>query len=192
MKLNKRLKLVVPVERDDGTMAYVHAEPIGEASFDQYYMIIGQAFAQLYSSGLGLFAGPRITAKLIKSLAEKQGIWEGADGVELGLFGNIRRLASFVIPKASGGWEPVPLEEAITRELISREDVSEVENALAFFTVASSMHKRTELPAVLMVVSRIWDAQTSSLNSTEFSASLATSTAIESSGAKATPSLIPH
>lgn len=192
MKIDKRLKIVVPVERDDGSTAYVHAEPLFEETFDKFYLIIGQAFAQLHAGGLGLFAGPRVAAKLIKTIAEKQGVWEGEDGVERGLFGEMRRLAAFVVPNTSGAWEPVPFEEAVARDLLSAPDVSEVENALAFFIVASAMHKRKELPIVLAVVSRIWDAQTSLLNSTEYAASLATSTATENIGEKAVPSSIPH
>lgn len=187
MKLNKRLNFVVPVERVDGTVDYVHASPIGEETFDKYFMVIGQAFAQMYSGGLGLFAGPRVAAKLIKKIAQATESWEGEDGVDRGLFGEMRRRANFI--KAGG--ESVPLEEAAASGLISAEDVSEVENALAFFTVASSMHKKSELPTILAVVSRIWDAQTTSSNSTEYSASLRTSTAVENTGEKAKAPPIP-
>lgn len=187
MKLSKRLNFVIPVDRGDGSIDYVHAAPIGEETFDKYFMTIGQAFSQLYSGGLGLFAGPRLAAKLIKRVAIASESWEGEDGVEKGLFGAMRQRAMFVRP----GSENVLLEEAEAKGMISSEDVSEVENALAFFIVASSMHKRSELPVILGVVSRIWDARTSSLNATEFSASLRTSTADESSGAKAKPPPIP-
>lgn len=186
MKLSKRLNFVVPVEREGGGTDYVHASPIGEETFDKYFMVIGQAFAQMYSAGLGLFAGPRVAAKLIKKIAVASDSWEGPDGVERGLFVEMRRRSHFV----SVGRDPIPLEEAISTGLLSAEDASEVENALAFFTVASSMHKRTELPTILEVVSRIWNARTSSSNLSEFSASLRTSTEPENTGAKAKPSPI--
>jgi hypothetical protein len=166
MKIDKRLNFVIPIERSDGSTAYVHAEPIREEVFDAHFMIIGQAFAEMYSSGLGLFAGPRVAAKLLKKIAIAAEKWDGEDGVERNLFGEMRRLSHFIAPGVNGGWSPVPLDEAAAKGLISAEDVSEVENALAFFTVASSMHKRSELPVILAVVSRIWGAQTSSLNST--------------------------
>lgn len=191
MKIDKRLNFVIPIERSDGSTAYVHAEPIREEVFDQHFMIIGHAFAEMYSGGLGLFAGPRVAAKLVKKLAIAAEKWEGEDGVERSLFGEMRRLSNFIAPDASGAWKPIPLEEAAAKGMISAEDVSEVENALAFFTVASSMHKRSELPVIMAVVSRIWDAQTSLLNSTAYSASLATSTATASTGEKAKPSSIP-
>ena len=182
MKLNKRLNLVVPVDREDGSGTdYVHATPIGEDTFDKYFMVIGQAFNQMYSGGLGLFAGPRVAAKLIKKIAVAAETWEGPDGVERGLFVEMRRNAHFVSP----GKDPISFDEAVSTGALSAEDASEVENALAFFTVASSMHKRNELPTILGVVSRIWAAQTSSSNLTEFSASLRTSTAPASTGEKA-------
>lgn len=188
MNLDRRLNFVIPVDRGDGTIDFVHASPIGEATFDKYFMVIGQAFAQLYNGGLGLFAGPRVAAKLIKRIAISTECWDGEDGVERGLFVEMRRRANFV---RAGGVDPIPLEEAIASKAISAEDASEVENALAFFTVASSMHKRSELPTILAVVARIWDARTTSSNSTEFSASLKTSTAPANTGAKAKRSHIP-
>lgn len=181
MNLDKRLNFVVPVSREDGTLDYVHATPIGEDVFDRHFMVIGQAFNQMYSGGLGLFAGPRVAAKLIKKIAIETSSWDGPDGVQKNLFGEIKRRANFV----RAGQPNIPFEEAVETGLISTEDASEVENTLAFFTVASSMHKRMELKTILEVVRRIWDAQTSSFNATEFSASLKTSTEIENTGAKA-------
>lgn len=192
MKINKKLNFVIPIFDEAGKIVgHVHAEPIGEAVFDKYFEVIGQAFASIYGGGLGLLAGPRLAAKLIRKAAEAAGTWEGEDGVERVLFGEIRRLSSYVAPGAGGKWQPIPLVEAIENGTLSKEDASEVENALAFFTVASSMHKKAELPGILSVVSRFWDASTSSLNSTAFAASLGTSTEPASSGAKANPSSIP-
>lgn len=191
MKLDKKLNFIVPIEEADGTKRYVHSAPVGEAVFDKFFMTIGQAFNEIYGGGLGMLAGPRVAAKLIRRIAERTETLDGPDGVEAGFFGNIRRLSSYVAPRGDGSWEPIPLDEALAKGLLSAEDASEVENALAFFTVASCMHRRSELPTILEVVSRIWDAQTSSSNSTEFSASLRTSTAPENTGAKPKPSPIP-
>lgn len=187
MKLDKRLNFVIPVERPDGTKDFVHASPIGEETFDKYFLIIGQAFSQMYAGGLGLFAGPRVAAKLVKKIAVDAGTWDGPEGIENGLFRDMRQRANFV----SAGRPPIPFDDAVASGDLSAEDASEVENALAFFMVASSMHKRSELPTILTVVSRIWDAQTSSLNATEFSASLGTLTRAENTGAKAKASPIP-
>ncbi len=126
-----------------------------------------------------------MAAKIIRSTAIDSGTWDGPDGVENGLVVEIRRLANVLLP-GPNGWEARPFEGAVGRGDLSAEDAAEVENSLAFFTVASSMHRRTEIESIMKVVSGIWGAQTSYSNSTEFAASLPTPTPGANTGAKAT------
>lgn len=198
MKLDRRLNLVVPVDSDGATI-YVHAAPIAEQVFDRYFMAIAKTFNTIYGEGLGVIAGPRVAAKILRKVAIDLGEWDDqkdtagnvtAIGIENGLMAEIRRLANIIAPGPKG-WAASPLQDAITHGTISAEDASEVENALVFFTVASSMHKRAELPAILNGVSKIWDAQTASLNCTGFASSLETSTVTANTGEKAIPSSIP-
>ena len=92
---------------------------------------------------------------------------------------------------ASGGnYETVTLQEAIDRRLMSDADVSEVENAITFFIVYSAIQRRKDLAETLDGLAELWGARTSSLNSTEYAASLRTSTPAASTGA-AKPSSIP-
>ena len=188
MNIDRKLNLVVPIYgapktvKDpatgeekvvDNVVAYVHAAPISPEVFDKYFMTIGKTFAAIYGGGLGLFAGPRLAGKLLKKIAVEAGEWEGEGGVERGLIAEIRRLANVIVPGPKG-WETVPFDGAAARGQISAEDAAEVENSLAFFTVACSMHRRNEVEGVLAIVSEIWGAQTSSLNCTAFAASLTT------------------
>lgn len=193
MKLDRKLNLVIPIYGEPTTIgstsvenivAYVHATPILPPVFDKYFMVIGKTFNAIYAGGLGLVAGPRLAAKIIRSTAQDMGVWDGPEGVQNGLVADIRRNATVLLP-GPNGWEQRPFEGAATRGELTEEDAAEVENSLSFFTVASSMHKRSEIESIMKVVSEIWGAQISFSNCTEFVNSLPTRTTHASTGAKA-------
>lgn len=189
MKLDRKLNMVIPVERDDG-VTYVHAAPISRDTFERYFMVLGKTFTAIYSQGLGTMSGPRVAGLLLKKIAEDMGEWDGPSGAKAGLVADIRRLANVIMPGPSG-WGMVPLQEALDHGALSPDDAAEVENAITFFIVASAMHRRVELLPVLDGALKMWGAQVSSLNCTDFMNSLPTSTETASTGAKATASLLP-
>jgi hypothetical protein len=102
----------------------------------------------------------------------------------------IRRLSN-VVALGPKGWAGVPLQVALDEGTIGEDERAEVENAIVFFTVASLVHRRADLPAILDGASKLWGAQTTLLNATEFAASLPTSTKDASSGERAKASSIP-
>lgn len=207
MKIDKHLNLVIPIYGDEvpkldekgvavldankkpvmvqPVRAYVHSTPLSREVFEKHFMVIARTFTAIYGGGLGQFGGPPIAMLLLKSVAEQQNAWEGDDGVRLGLVEEIRRTTTVMLPGEQGkGWQPVPLGVAVNRGAIDADDKSEVENAIVFFIVVSAMHKRAERRAILESVVDLWGAQISLLNSTDFAASLSTSTATANSGAK--------
>lgn len=189
MKVDRKLNLVVPVERDDGTTVHVHATPISRETFHQHFLTMAKAFSSIYTNGLGITAGPRVAALMIRKVAADIGPNE-LTAVESGLMAEMKRLSSVIVPN-NGGWLPMPLDEAIAREVITADDADEVENAIAFFILASAMHKRAEAAIIVDEAVKLWSASTTSLSSTAFAGSLGTSTPPVSSGAKATQSSIP-
>jgi hypothetical protein len=190
MKIERNLNFVIPVERDDGTTVYVHSMPISADVFEQYFLVISKTFARIYLEGLGQTAGPRVAAMLLKDVAMERGLWEGPAGVERGLMNEIRRLSNVVAPGPKG-WTTFPFQEAIDQKFLDSSDIREVENALVFFTVASSMHRRQEVRAVLEGAGSLWGAQVESSSSTEFCASLQTSTATANTGGTAAALSVP-
>lgn len=181
MKIDKNLRLVLPIDTDEGTI-YVHAASISRAVFEQYFVVISKAFSAIYNEGLGVTGGPRIAALMIRKVAEEMG---SKDEVERGLINEMKRLANVAVP-GPNGWTTLPLEEAIRKEQIGADEVSEVENALAFFSLASVMHRRAEREAILRGAMSLWGGQITSSELTEFCRSLPTSTPDESSGAATT------
>ena len=186
MKIDKDLRLVIPFDSANGE-SFVHAQAISRQVFERYYEVIARAFTKIYAGGYGIVSGPRVAAMLIKDVARDMG---ASDDVQAGLINEIRRLANVALltPK---GWEHVPLEEALAKKLIDEDEASEVENALAFFTLVSSMHKRSTREKDLAGAAALWGGRLTSLNFTEFVASLPTSTATDNSGATAAASSVP-
>lgn len=184
MKIDRRLNLVIPVERDDGTTIYVHAVPVSEQVFDRYWLAISRTFSGIVGGGLGPVAGPRVALKMLEQTSKSLNMWDGPEGVQAGLVADMERTSMVIAPRDGGGWEQVMLHDALKRGAMDDRDASEVKNAITFFTVYSAMQRRMELTETLDGMCVLWNAQTSSLNSTEFAATLMTSTRQENSGEK--------
>lgn len=188
-KINRKLYLVVPIQQGERTL-YAHSAPIASETFDAYFLVLAKTFAAIYAEGLGVMAGPRVAARLLRSVAESIGQWEasdkqpGANTVKDGLMRDIRQRTNIFAP-TDHGWDMIPLEEAIKKGVIDQEDASEVDNAIVFFTVAWHMHKRTDREEVLSSAALLWGAQLESLGATDFQTSLGTSTTDAGTGKSA-------
>jgi hypothetical protein len=189
MKIDRHLNLVIPIERDGGPL-YVHSVPLALPVFQRYALVISRTFSLIYQQGLNFVAGPRVAAMLLQQVAESLGQWDGPEGVENGLLGEIRRTSQLIAPTESG-WRGIPLQAAMARGMLDEEELSEVEGLITFFTVASAMHRGIEKKLALDGMAAIWEVLLSPLTSTAYSASLPTLTPAASSGVTAAPSSIP-
>ena len=194
MQIDRKLNLVVPV--DLGTVSgYVHAMPISREVWETYFLILAKTYAAILSEGLTVISGPPIARMLLKRVAQMSGVWEGQEGVERGLLPEIRRLCNIVMPTGQG-WETLPFEAALQRNLIDADALAEAEGAIIFFICASAVLRGPQARAKLMILlnglQSLWGASTTSSDVTAFAASLPTSTPAENTGAKATASSIPH
>jgi hypothetical protein len=175
MEINKRLNLVIPIERADGTMVYAYSIPIAKTIFERYYMVFAKAFSVIYGGGLGIMVGPRVAAMVLRDAAKDLGVWDGPEGAEHGLVNEIHRL-TYVVVLTERGWETIPFQEAIAKKLIDEEDVGEVDNAISFFTLASHMHRKKDKVGIMEGAVKLWGGHLESLSYTEFCAYLPTST----------------
>jgi hypothetical protein len=193
MKLDEQLNLVIPIDREDGSTIYVHAMPISREVFERYWLVMSKAFAQMYTEGLGPTVGPRVSALMLRSVAQELGQWDGPAGVERGLMQEIRRLANVAAPGSNGasGWQIYPLEDLVKRKVIDPDDVSQIENILVFFTLVWRLHLPRDRRIILDGAARMWSASTTSDSLSTFVDSLATSSAIASSGETAPDPLSP-
>jgi len=205
MRISRDLNLVLPVDTDSGTV-YVHSAPISYEVFEKYFLVLTKTFSAIYQEGLNAIGGPRAAALLLKRIAQQTvgdergtNAWDGSDGVENGLMNEIRRLTNVVMPVGSssvvlesdppvmapGGWETIPFYDVINRNLLSRQDIAEVEGVVCFFIVSSACHQRKILPSFLDAMASLLDARIVPSSVSEYARSLPTSTGGASSGARA-------
>lgn len=179
MKIARNMNFVLPVETEMGA-GYVHSVPISREVYRQHFYILGKTFAAIFSEGLGVVAGPRVAYLMLEKICKDLGVWDNAEGVKNTLVTEIIRLSNLVYPVEGKGWDTVPLDVAIGRDVI---DPDEATGELVFFTCISSINKPPQAKAVMEQVAGVWGSAITSLSLTDWIASLQISTPVASSGA---------
>lgn len=181
MKIDRKLNLVIPLEREDGTSLWVYATPIRKEVFETYFLVLAKTFANLSRNGLDPRSGPSIAALMLREVATATGRdsesnwWEGDDGVggKTGLLAEIVRLSNCLVG-TSDGWQTVPLQDALDRKLVTEDEKSEVMNLLAFFTVSSLIAPKQDRTILVEGMAAIYRLEVTSLAFTEWASSFKT------------------
>ncbi|END42858.1 hypothetical protein EC2854350_1347 [Escherichia coli 2854350] len=184
MKISRNLNLIIPVRTEKGN-GWVHATPISKEVFKEHFFILSKTFSAIFSEGLGVVAGPRIAFLMLERISRDSNIWEGDKGVRNTLVNEVIRLANLVYPVEGKGYDTIPLDMALEREII---DLDEVAGGLIFFLFVSSINFPEPGEGGVGVVNGVWSTQCSLLNLTEWIASLPTLKSAASSGATANTS----
>ncbi len=185
MRIDRRLNIVLPVEHSDLGAIFVHSAPISRDVFERHFLLLSKAMASMFNEGLGVVTGPGVAALMLRKLAEAADAWDGPQGVKNTLMTEIVRLSNVVMPDPQGGgWTTMPLFEALRRGLLDEQDAQEAEDTIVFFICVSSVLRVKQVAPMLEAAGRLWNFTTTSLNSTEYSASLPISTPGASSGEK--------
>lgn len=184
MKISRNLNLIIPVRTEKGN-GWIHATPISKEVFKEHFFILSKTFSAIFSEGLGVVAGPRVAFLMLERISRDSGIWDDDKGVRNTLVNEIIRLANLVYPVEGKGYDTIPLDMALEREIVELDDVA---GELVFFTCVSSINSPEQAKGTLDVVNGIWNTQYSSLNLTDWIASLPTLKPAASSGATANTS----
>ncbi len=202
MKIARNLNLIIPVRTEKGN-GWIHATPISKEVFKEHFFILSKTFSAIFSEGLGVVAGPRIAFLMLERISRDSNIWEGDKGVRNTLVNEVIRLANLVYPVEGKGYDTIPLDMALEREIIDLDEVAgELINKcitdpfitfpdiseLIFFTCVSSINSPEQAKGTMDVVNGVWSTQCSLLNLTEWIASLPTLKSAASSGATANTS----
>jgi|SRR6185312_5787273 len=185
-RISKKLNLVIPVDRDDGSTVYVHSTPIPKELFERKWMVMSRALNMINLVAGGPLAGIRTAVYALRDSARQTGDLDGPDGIEEILLPEIWRLTNVIVPSGRS-WEPMPLADAVREGKLSDEDRSEVEHAVCFFILCSLIQSRAELAKTLTGLELLLDARTTLSTPTAFAASLPTSNGAETSGATPPP-----
>jgi len=167
MKIDRKLNIVIPVETESKGLIYVHSTPISRDVFEQFYLELGKVFSQCFDSinqaHLALTA-PQLAYPALKTMAIKAGNWEE---VKKGLINEIVRLTN-VLVTGEKGWESIPLDLAIKREILDEDEESEVLSALTFFTAICRVAPKDLRMSFLEMAGSLRSWELTSLDSTEY------------------------
>lgn len=194
MNIDKRLNIILKVEGDDGSVMHVHSTPILASVYEANWRLITKTAVDLYGDGLGIAAAARVAMLALRDTARAMDgpDWERNKTFQTmadALLNEIWRQTTVVIP-GERGWDTVAFYDVVRDKLIDGEQLSEVKNALTFFTLASWFHRASERKEANEILKH-YGALIVSSTAMEFASSLPTSTAVVSTGEKATPLFIP-
>lgn len=171
-KLDRNLNFVIPLVGG----AIVYAIPISKAVFEQHYMELAKVYSTIQEQGL-ITTGASIAARMLRQLEDQQHV-----NIEP-LLSEIRRLCQVAIPSDSG-YNIELLDDARRKDLLDDEDVSEVENFLAFSIAVSHLSSRAQAASLLEWVRGMRNVEVTSLSFTALLDSFKTSIEKETSGQK--------
>jgi hypothetical protein len=191
MKIDQRLNLIIPIERENDVTLHVFHRPISTPVFEKYYLTLAKLFSEIYTQRLHLMGGPRIAAIMLRDIARNtmrnsdENWLDGPEGIEQGFFGELYRLTNILMPDDRGGWQTVMLADAAKRDYVSEDEFGEVEGMLAFFTVNSRLLRKEIWTSLLAEASNVWNVSTSLSDITAWRDSLPKSNQVETT--EATP-----
>ena len=189
MRISKKLNIVIPVTTENHGQIYIHATPINRDIFEQFYSQLGNVFSQCFD-GIGkahlALSAPQLAYPALKRIAMDAGNWEGPTGVKQGLVNEIIRLTNVQIC-GENGWDNLPLDTVIKRQLLDEDEESEALSALVFFMSISLVAPKEMKVAFLEMAGSLRNWQLTPLDSTGYIAGLQISTKAETIQTPANP-----
>lgn len=188
--IDRKLNIVVPVERSNGSKFYVHAAPIGTETFEKYFLVLAKTFSAMAESGIVITSGPSVARLTLKQIAmgtqraDNLNWWDGDDGVggRAGLIADIVRMSNVV-----DGDSIRPLADVFNAGDIDEDDRNDVLSLLVFFTVASRVPPRADRERLIRGMASIYHLASTSLSPTDYASSLKTPISADSTGEKVAP-----
>lgn len=180
------------IQTEEKGLVYIHSTSISRSVFEQFYLELGKVFSQCFDSinqaHLALSA-PQLAYPALKSLAIQAGNWEGAGGVQFGLVNEIKRLTNVMV-SGEKGWESIPFDTAVKREVLNEDEEMEALSSLVFFTAISKVAPKDLRNSFLEMAGALRSWELTSLDSTEYMSGLPILTKKETTGKKAKASSI--
>jgi len=178
MQISRSLKLVLPIYEGDELRLSVYAEPLSRLAFESNHKIMARTWSDLNAADIGSIGLMTTAAFSLKEAAialygRKDDPVPGITRYET-LMTEMLRTAQAIIPQ-SGGWTPVPYDNAKHSGLISEDDAATVESLIAFFTLASRMVDPHWSEILRTSIRLNYGAQFTSLSCMEYTTSLKTS-----------------
>lgn len=187
MHIDRKLNLVIPLERESGVCPHVHSTPITYEVFRTYYRVISRAMCQMMADGtIGM--GDRIILPALEDVAKEMGRWDGPGGVENGLLAEIERRTNVYAPEGHGGWQLVPFAVAVKQGTITQAERDRIFGSIVFFSLSSEAFPSDKAQMLTNAVAQTLNGHATFCDCTEYRSSLPISTPDASTGPSGTSS----
>lgn len=166
--LDKRLNLVLEVERDDKSVVYVHSIPISRQMWKTHYTFLSMAITSMYDDGFPPSMCARICYQRMQELAEQHKDRFG--DLSRTLFAEIWRLTTILVP-TDHGYEDIPFYNVMKNgKDLDQDNIEEVQNFICYFTAASWVHglNRKDREAFQQLLTKGFGVQITALQLTEY------------------------
>lgn len=163
---------------------WAYHTPLSMQVFEAHYRIFAATKQAIFGKSFGYAyeSGPRIARLELLDAGKSDAIERGLvdergepKSSAPAILAEIRRLTQFVVA-GDHGFDLVPSEVAIARDVLSQEEWNEVESAIVFFTVVSVMSKIATRGNIMASVALIFGGSMTSLAPLDYVASLKAST----------------
>jgi len=182
--IDRKLNLVIPVEKEDGSIIYIHSTPISTATFEKYWLVLSRTFSAFADAGIMVTSAPSVARLTLKQIAEETprldgDWWGGEDGVSGpgGLIADMVRLSQVI-----DGDTIRPLADILMVKGLDDEVKNEVISYLVFFTAVSRVPPRSDRPKLIRGFAVLYKLVSTSLSATDYASSLKTSTSVDNTG----------
>lgn len=173
MKIDRNLNLVSTVNRDDGSLVYLHIVPFPYEVVEENCLLLGRMFNQFFTQ-VGAAGAPRVAAMMLRQILKAE---QAANGLQAGgptIIDDIQRLTS-VIYSDEGTWRQAPLDAAFKQGILTPEEYREVEGEAVFFMVSSAIQKANLIAPTVGRALEMYSGLLTSLSATAYRDSLQTS-----------------
>lgn len=179
MKIDDNLNIVLPLVEGTPDIDAFHS-PIDRPVFEANYRLLAATRAALGSKGshYQLITGPQIAAMTLREEGRKDAVENGdpkGDGGAAAFIAELKRRTLVLCPSESG-WERLPVDTAISRDMIDAEDWEDGLSHLVFFTCHWWLAKKSERPTIREAMGDLLGMSFTSSNATAYCDSSPTST----------------
>lgn len=169
------------------TLIWAYHTPISMDFFETNYRVIAATKQAIFGKSLGYAyeSGPRVARLTLLDCAKTDAMeWGLEQSTGSAILNELKRLTNILAPnEKNSGFDPLPIDIAIGRNIIDAEEWAEAESAIVFFTCAYAMARKQGREMVATACASVLRAQITSLDSSAFLASLAQLTPAEPSQA---------
>lgn len=178
MKITRDMRLTFPVDTDNSGIVHVYSLPIARLVFETYVQELGETYSACfkgYDPKHVALTAPQMAYPMLQKVSKRLGTWDETGGVKDGFVAELARL-TMVAYAGPEGWKQIPIDTALSREVLDEDTHASIMSDIVFFTLASRVGPKDLMSHSLRAAGAPRDWQFTSSDFTAYLGSLRTST----------------